>query len=157
MPGSKIRLVGISQNIEKFNTPAVLFNEIHTLTILFLNSKAWVKHLAEQLSNILATCLCPTHPVIKNYSWKLLILGNWFPKESDVLGSLEWMACQHYDCKHLHQRLLTVTHRFLSLSNKESVIESTAIPVHTFGTKGDHKTFSIIGPLAESEMGEWLR
>ena len=67
------------------------------------------------------------------------------------------MVCQHYDCKHLHQRLLTATHRFLSLSNKESVIESTAIPVHTFGTKGDHKTFSIIGPLAESEMGEWLR
>ena len=66
MPGSKIRLVGISQNIEKFNTPAVLFNEIHTLTVLFLNSKARVKHLAEQLSNILATCLCPTHPVIKN-------------------------------------------------------------------------------------------
>ena len=67
------------------------------------------------------------------------------------------MAYQHYDCKHLHQRLLTATHCFLSPSNKESVIESTAVPVNTFGNKGDRKTPSITGPLAESEMGEWLR
>ena len=67
------------------------------------------------------------------------------------------MAHQHYDCKHLHQRLLTATHCFLSLSNKESVIESTAIPVYTFRNKGDRKTPSITGPLAESEMGELLR
>ena len=46
MPRSKIRLVRIFQNIEKFNTPAVLFKQINTLTVLFLNSKAQVKHLA---------------------------------------------------------------------------------------------------------------
>ena len=67
-----------------------------------------------------------------------------------VRKKVEWLAC-HSGLKHLHWRLAPVMVNFLSLSNdKDFVIVSDVIPIHSLGKQEWIKTMSVLTRLPHS-------